>query len=156
MPYNSLSALRTLCKASDWTISNLQAQKLLYIAHMIHLSEGSSGGLVNESFQAWDYGPVLPSVYHSAKAFGDKPIKDIYMSHPLIPAATRAQEILQEAAKFNAGKRPAQLVAITHWDKGAWAKHYVPGARQQIIPNEDIIEEARERARSKTSDKAVA
>ena len=40
-----------------------------------------------------------------------------------------------------------RLVAITHWENGAWAKHYVPGERGNIIPNEDIKQEWEDRKR---------
>ena len=43
------------------------------------------------------------------------------------------------------GRAGAQLVAITHWQKGAWAKHYRPEVRHCIIPNSDILKEYRAR-----------
>lgn len=143
MPYNSLSALKTLCDASGWTTSNLSANKLLYLANMFHMSEDPNNRpLVDESFEAWDYGPVLPSVYHSAKVFGNKPIRNIYRSKPFVPQDTLARNLLQQAADFGKNKTPSQLVAITHWNQGAWAQHYSPGARGISIPNESILQEA--------------
>ncbi|WP_234004229.1 hypothetical protein, partial [Erythrobacter sp. HI0028] len=41
----------------------------------------SARPLVNESFQAWDYGLSLPSAYREAKAFGNKPIKPFIFRH---------------------------------------------------------------------------
>lgn len=147
MAYNSLSALKTLCEHSGWTISNLQANKLLYLAHMFHMEETpDSDPLVRETFQAWDYGPVLPSVYHSAKVFGDSPIRNIYKNRVGIPENTLAYRLLSDAANFNQDVSPGQLVAITHWKNGAWAKNYIAGARGRNISNEDIIEEINARA----------
>ena len=147
MPYKSLSALKTLCEASDWSISNLAANKLLYLANMFHLSESpESEPLVTESFEAWDYGPVLPSVYHSAKVFGNKPIRNIYRGRQMVPDDTLAADLLRQAAEFGRKKTPSQLVAITHWPDGAWARHYVPGARGITIPTLSIAEEAAKRA----------
>jgi len=145
--YNSLSALKTLCNHSNWTISNLQANKLLYIAHMLHIAKSPNNEpLVQEAFEAWDYGPVLPSVYHSAKAFGDKPIRNIYQNQITVVPNTLAYELLKEAAEFNVGKPASKLVAITHWEGGAWAKNYIAGARGQLISNADILEEVKARA----------
>ena len=147
MAYNSLSALKTLCEHSGWTISNLRANKLLYIAHMLHLANSKGNKpLLNEAFEAWDYGPVLPSVYHSAKAFGDKPIRNIYKSKIGISAGSLADKLLKETAEFNVGKKPAKLVAITHWSNGAWAKNYVAGVRGRLITDADILKEIKDRA----------
>src|SRR5690349_17777324 len=76
MAITAAAALRRLCELKQWTITNLEAQKLLYFAHMIAL--GRSKGhrpLVQGHFQAWDLGPVLPDAYHRAKIFGNKPIR---------------------------------------------------------------------------------
>lgn len=145
--YSSLAALKTLCDYSGWTISNLQANKLLYIAHMLHIAQSPANKpLLLETFEAWDYGPVLPSVYHSAKAFGDKPIRNIYQNQSMVVPATLANKLLKEAAEFNVGKPASKLVAITHWEGGAWAKNYIAGARGQLISNADILEEVKARA----------
>ena len=37
MTVNSLSAARTLCELRDWKLSNLELQKLLYLAEMYNL-----------------------------------------------------------------------------------------------------------------------
>jgi uncharacterized phage-associated protein len=99
------------------------------------------------SFEAWDYGPVLPEVYHSAKVFGSKPIRDIYQSYKLIPEESESGKILKEAAEFGLKKNASTLVAITHWKDGAWAKRYTPNSRGAVISNDDIAEEIKARAK---------
>lgn len=49
--------------------TQMKLQKLIYFAHGWHLAL-YDGPLVDEQFQAWPYGPVLPSVYHEFKAYG--------------------------------------------------------------------------------------
>ncbi len=50
-----------------------EAIKLVYIAHSWHLGT-TSEPLINEHPEAWEYGPVIPSLYHEFKIFGNKPI----------------------------------------------------------------------------------
>lgn len=49
--------------ASD-AISNLKIQKLLYYAQGFHLALYSKP-LFDEDFEAWEHGPVIPSLYHA-------------------------------------------------------------------------------------------
>jgi|GEM_PF-6636616 len=58
MAVHALSAARAICELRDWEVSNLELQKILYIAHMVYLGETDSHPLIKENFEAWDYGPV--------------------------------------------------------------------------------------------------
>lgn len=148
MSLNSLVAAKKVCELRNWQTTNLEIQKTLYVAHMVLL--GRSNGkqaLITESFQAWDYGPVLPLVYHKAKIFGNSPVQDIFQIYNCDTSGSEAEKIIEETVSMLSGKSPGQLVAITHWEKGAWAKHYRPGAKDVVIPNEDILEEYRKRVR---------
>jgi hypothetical protein len=49
--------------------------------------------------------------------------------------------LIDETCVYLLGKMPSELVALTHWQGGAWAKHYVPGIRGIVIPDRDIIAE---------------
>ncbi|TVR79087.1 MAG: DUF4065 domain-containing protein [Rhodospirillales bacterium] len=122
-------------------MSNLQFNKILYIAHMVHL--GPHGvPLVDGRFEAWDYGPVHPTLYHHAKVFGSSPVGNIFHSVGEIPPGPEA-ETLDAALESLRNARPGQLVAMTHRGDGAWARHYVPRQRNTIIPDADILAEYR-------------
>src|SRR5437667_6160307 len=136
MAIHPLTAAKKVCLARSWSVTNLEINKILYIAHMAML--GRTDGtlpLVTEFFQAWDYGPVLPTIYHRAKAFGNEPVQDVFKAFPVITGTPEA-DLIEEAAEKTATMRPGALIANTHWDKGAWAKFYIPGIRNAIIPNE--------------------
>ncbi len=137
------AAARHLCALSDWTVSNLRLQKILYIADMNFVGWGR-GRLINELFEAWDYGPVLPSVYHQCKAYGARPVQDVFWGASRIDDTSEA-EMLALVWERLRQKTPGQLVAITHSPLGAWTKNYVPGARGRIISDEDMVEEYRRR-----------
>lgn len=96
--------------------------------------------LIDEDFQAWDYGPVLETVYRNLKAFGRKPVPDVFWDTQDISGTAEA-DMLELAYKKLKNRKPYQLVASTHTSIGAWIKHYVAGASQISIPTEDMIEE---------------
>lgn len=144
MAISDVAALRRICELKNWSITNLEANKLLYFAQMISLGESNGARpLLSGTFEAWDYGPVLPEAYHKAKLFGNKPIKDfIFSGHGPIPTwEPTFERTLQEVGNLSG----PQLVAESHWEKGAWAKYYRQGARGIEIPNAAILSEYQRR-----------
>ncbi len=111
---------------------------------MVHLGRNNQR-LFNGHFEAWDYGPVEPSVYRKVKIFGGEPIQDIFKFHNVAPITDPLRLSTLEDSDFLLSKKAAELVAMTHWEKGAWAKHYMPGRLGQTIPDSDIIEEYQNR-----------
>ena len=139
MATSTFSAAKRLCYTSDWSISNLELQKLLYIAPMVCLGQ-KDVPLITGHFEAWNYGPVEPNLYRKTKIFGSSPVGNIF--HAVEDVSPGYQcELLDDVVEQLAQAPPGKLIAITHWDKGAWAKHYYPGVRHALIPNEDIRQE---------------
>lgn len=131
-----------MCQSADWNLSPLALQKMLYLAHMQHLGETGGSPLINEAFEAWDYGPVIPELYQNVKMFGRGKVRDIFFGVNDISGTKEAADIDYMANTLKAA-RPGALVEFTHHKDGAWAKNYIPGARGRIIPNADIIDEYR-------------
>ena len=96
--------------------------------------------LVHGAFEAWDYGPVHPDLYHKVKVYGSDPVKTILSPRKLDKASPEAA-ILNEAYDALGDTGAGQLVNATHRKGGAWDLNYIPGARRIIIPNEDILVE---------------
>jgi uncharacterized phage-associated protein len=140
----TFQAAKTLCELSGWRISNLPLQKLLYLSHMAFMGEQNGLPLIDGHFEAWDLGPVEPTLYRKVKAYGDKAIVDIF-PHDLLEKSSKAYKIISEVYEQLKNAHPGQLVSITHWDEGAWASHYKPGYRGIVIPNEAILDEYRKR-----------
>lgn len=57
-------------------VTPMKLQKLVYLAHGIHLARFNSP-LIDDDIEAWDYGPVIRSVYDEFKVWGNRPITDI-------------------------------------------------------------------------------
>ena len=139
MSISVFQAAKRLGSCSNWNLSNLQMQKILYFAHMIHLGRRDAP-LIDETFEAWEYGPVMPSLYRKIKFFGSDKVIDIFPSQA--DAKGREEtEIIREVADFFKDKKPHDLVTIAHHPKGAWAKNYNSLRRNIKIPNADIQEE---------------
>lgn len=141
MTVSALAAARHLGRTSDWTLSNLKMQKLLYLADMVHFGDHGER-LVFGNFEAWDYGPVHPELYRVARIFGSDPVKDVFRAAPLRPGSSELST-LDEAYQHLGGLPAAKLVDITHKKEGAWYRNYVPGARHVIIPEADMLTEYR-------------
>lgn len=137
-------AAKFFCERSGWSLTNLALQKIIYIAHMVHMGENDGARLVNETFEAWDYGPVSPRLYARVRVFGADPVRNVFHGTPVVTDKLALAQ-LESSAKALLHKRPAELVALTHWPKGAWAKNYRPGALHIPIPDADILDEYRAR-----------
>ena len=57
----------------DIFITPMKMNKLVYLAHGWYLAFTETA-LVNEMAEAWDHGPVFPSLYHEFKKYGRFPI----------------------------------------------------------------------------------
>lgn len=135
-----LSAAKRLAERSGWTLSNLELQKILYLAHMFHLGRTDGEPLVPGFFEAWDYGPVHPDLYRRAKVFGSDPVSNIFHGNIDLPECSE-RAILDEAYDSLGKLGPGRLVNATHRKEGAWAANYVPGVRHRPIPNTAILAE---------------
>ncbi len=65
------------CNDMKYDISNLRLQKLLYFIQAYYIGVKNKSALFNEDFEAWDFGPVVPCVYHEYKSFGGNDIPKI-------------------------------------------------------------------------------
>jgi uncharacterized phage-associated protein len=141
------STCKFICQAGDWRVTNLQLQKVLYFAQMCYLGlEGER--LADTAFEAWDYGPVSPRVYRQVRMFGSSPIRDVFFEALPFSESSKRREILADACRDLLPLRPGELVEITHWENGAWAKNYIPGVRGTRIPDAAIIQEFHERIKA--------
>jgi len=144
MTYTALQIGNELIRcgnAKSQPLTNLQIQKLIYFAHGWHLVLAGSP-LIEESFEAWRYGPVVPELYHVFKTYGSSAIP---VDHLFCHATPQVMDtsivalldrILEVYGKFT----PGQLVEISHDPEGPWVRVYHDSSPTQrpIIPNSEI------------------
>jgi len=142
MGVTALQAAKHACETSGWKLTNLQLQKILYIAHMLYLGNNNEPLINNELFQAWDYGPVLPTVYHHVSSFGALPVKNVFRSvESLDGNAAKEAKAIEEAVEQLKKIDPFRLVQLVHDDKSAWVEVYDPRFRDSAITNELVKQE---------------
>lgn len=69
------NAFLTLATRDGYRIDPLKLQKLLYFANGYYQAEHDGQPLINEYFEAWDYGPVIPTVYYEFREYKNAAIK---------------------------------------------------------------------------------
>lgn len=141
---SAVQAAKVLCEESNWSLTNLKLQKMLYIAHMFFMGENDGTRLIdtsNSPFQAWDYGPVSPNVYGRVRVFGASPVGNVFRA-VAAPDADEG-EFISEMYEILADWTPGQLVAFTHRKGGAWDQYYDRNRRGVVIPDPAILDEYR-------------
>jgi len=116
-------------------LSNLKLQKLIYYAQGLHLaSEGTP--LFNEEIKAWEYGPVVPELYHKYKTYGAGGIPANETFDPnTINQDTRnfLDEVYVVFGQFSA----IRLMDITHEDQ-CWKNAHPNGVISHSAMKEDL------------------
>ena len=136
---------------SSTQLTPLQVIKLVYIAHGYSLAI-LRRPLIEEAVEAWRYGPVVPSVYHSAKRYGGSRITKLLYSgisindsgkindakksiENMIQPPERAilDAVLEGYGRFTG----IQLTNITHDYDTPWRRYFKSRSNQKI-PDGDI------------------
>jgi len=116
-------------------LTNLKLQKLLYFAQGKYLAKFDKP-LFEEDVEAWNYGPVVKSVYHQFKHCGAFPITVFDTNFTTSLPDDKMQflnEVWSEYSKYSA----EHLVDITHEENSPWEKHYESG-QNNIIPHDEL------------------
>ena len=111
-------------------LTPMQVQKLVYLAHGWHLAI-TGEPLINEQVEAWQYGPVIPSLYHEYKKFGAQPITALLV-HEFHPPAD-LEPILDKVWEVYRDFTGSQLSAMTHKRGTPWQQ--VRAQYDQQVPS---------------------
>lgn len=132
-PYNSITIANRFLELADEQgakLTPMQLIKMVYIAHGFSLAIFKRP-LIDETVEAWRYGPVIPSLYQKLKSYGSGKV-----SAKIRGMFGRGDEALAEAddelirivynkyGKFSG----VQLSHLTHRPGTPWAEAYEPGS----------------------------
>lgn len=127
----------------------LKLMKLVYIAHgyMLALLGNSALNPRFDKVEAWKYGPVIPSVYHSFKIYGNQPVttkteifareeskdEDVVVE---IITPELCEETYKKVCGFvwdkYKGYTDSELVELLHKPGSPWALVYEEGKNNEI------------------------
>lgn len=119
----------------------MQLLKLVYLAHGWNLAI-TNESLINDRVEAWEYGPVIPNLYHSLKTYGagkvTAPLKGLTpplgktlltMTWDEMKANTKEytadfsrpeMDLIDRILDVYGGLRAYQLSALTHKEGTPW------------------------------------
>lgn len=126
------------------SLTIMQLLKVVYIAHGWSLALLQEP-LVNEAPEAWQHGPVFPSIYREFRRFGSEPITS-FATGPFgsveQPALSESQRSVVKSVVKNYGSMHAfALSRMTHEAGTPWSMTYRSGkGASQDIPNAIIAE----------------
>lgn len=123
-------------------VDQMKVQKLVYFAHGWYLAI-TSKPLLNEAIEAWRFGPVIPSLYHSLKFSGNQAITSSIESQvdsTIDEDESEIQEYLNCIWNLYSPFTGIQLSNMTHEEETPWAK-IAKTFNNQIPADKDIDNE---------------
>ncbi len=151
MNYNALGVANELIDLADndgVELTLLKLVKLTYLSYAFGLVLAPREPMIDPRFdkvEAWRYGPVIPSVYHSFKHRRDEPIRREDMAVAMVGEdggrcefatprieGDRALRTIKFVWKRYRGVSAGQLVDILHLDGTPWRQSYIPGVNAEI------------------------
>jgi uncharacterized phage-associated protein len=124
-------------------IDQMKVQKLVYFAHGWYLAI-TNKPLLNEAIEAWRFGPVIPSLYHSLKYSGNQAITSTISvrKDPTIDETDpEVQAYLNRIWNLYSPLSGIQLSNITHEEETPWAR-IAKEFNNQIPADKDIDNES--------------
>ena len=143
MAYSALAVANAFIeRAKEGKLAGLtpmKLQKLLFYTQSWHLRERELP-LMDDHFARWQYGPVIPSLYHELKSYGSRPVtsllsnlkpdvEDIVFVTPRIPESdTYAHRLIDRIINKYGKWSGTQLSNLSHEEGTAWALRGADGS----------------------------
>lgn len=126
------------CRAAgDPSVTPMQLLKLVYIAHGYML--GRHGvPLINEPVQAWQYGPVVRSVYQAIRGFRSQPVTHV-PSAPPVSFDDTEMAVMRDVARIYGRADGITLSSATHQPGTPWSVTWSNQGQNAEI-SDDMIE----------------
>ena len=136
---SNMVAAKTLCEISDWSLSNVRLQKILYFAHRRFLGE-TGRPLVKGPFMRYPYGPVIEEIHRHVKKYGKYAIsEEAFGVHRALEVGTNQYEVMRKEYEERKEQYASSLITESHIPGGAWDRCSDENRRE--IPNDYIREE---------------
>jgi uncharacterized phage-associated protein len=138
------NAFIKLAKRDRVALTNMQLQKLVYIAHGYSLALLGEP-LFRDKVYAWQFGPVVPSLYDELKQYGAGQVKKpLYTETPKIEEEGPDWKVIRGVWNSYGKYTGPQLSALTHKPNTPWDETRGSGSFKVEIPNRTIARYYRE------------
>ena len=142
--------LRIAGETDDSSVTPMQLIKLAYLSHGWML--GLYGRpLLDESIEAWRFGPVVRSIYAAVKGFKDKPviypIKNIFGSVAHEEFSAEEKDIIKQVYNMYGKWDGISLSGLTHQVGTPWDTVWRKSGQNAIVSNDLIENHFREKYR---------
>lgn len=125
------------------SFDQLQIQKLIYFIYLEYIRMQDKF-LFKDTFKAWQYGPVIPSLYYKLRKYGysdiqlkDKELEKVRLELKLSRSCDKKDiiECIDHVIDMYGEKTGGELIDITHKKGGPWDKTCnLYGERSEIPP----------------------
>lgn len=128
--------LKQCREVADPAVTPMQLLKLVYIAHGYMLARYGVP-LIRESVEAWQYGPVVRSVYDATRSFRSSPVTNVFAP----PESFSPEEIsvMRDVARIYGRADAIALSKATHQPGTPWSVTWSTHGKNAVISN-DMIE----------------
>jgi uncharacterized phage-associated protein len=142
----------TIAMAAGKELTPMKIQKLVYFAHGWFLAL-TGEPLISEQIEAWQYGPVIPSLYQEFKEYGNLPVvtpafetrydgwKPSFVVSRLGgsgDAVDKARQVINKVWQLYGEYTSVRLSNATHAAGSPWSQVYAEGRKHTVIPEETI------------------
>lgn len=140
MPYSAAKVanrMLDLAQAQGQELTPLKLLKLVYIAHGWSFPY-LGGPLLAEPAQAWQYGPVVPSLYHATSRYRAGAITEHVPDTDPQVLTPQADSLIQSVYNSYSRYTGIQLSNMTHMPNTPWSEAWNVRGKNAIIPNDRI------------------
>jgi uncharacterized phage-associated protein len=151
MSYPAITVANELIKLSlseGISVTPMKLQKMLYLANGISYKRKGQK-LIDERFEAWDYGPVVESVYHEFKEYRGNPIPepknvpvfrggDTFINSSAINVSDDDLKIIKEAWDNAKSLDGLTLSKWSHNQNSPWDKAFHAQPKAVYISDDEI------------------
>lgn len=120
-------------------ITNMKLNKLVYFAQVWALAK-LGRPLFAEDVQAWKDGPVIPTIYHSFKQYGGKPIDVVCKTYSIDTFTPEEIDVLGDVYLRYGNYASTDFMRITHEPGSPWNQKYTEGVHNIVIPKKTMQE----------------
>ncbi len=127
------NAFIELAQNEDKRLSNMQLQKLVYIAFGLYAAR-INAPMFSDEIHAWNFGPVIPSLYHKLKKYSAEDILDLIPVKKTVTKFSKEMHIINEVWADYGSFSARKLSDLTHKADTPWRTVWQKERKNVIIP----------------------